>query len=450
MNRPIESSSHDNGASSAAHHSSRRVFLKQASVCSSIGVAFSAGSLPSPSPASQVTGNTSNWQTWRGPQGNNHVVGAPNILTTIDNSEIAWSTLVPGRGHSSPIVYDDQIFLTTADKAAGTQSVLAITRQGKPAWQRVVHRGGIPAANHPKNTEASPSVACDGKSLFSAFYNDKAVRLTKLSLDGQVEWQKSVHSYFPSKYKYGYAASPCLYRDQIILVGDYDGDSFLASLDRNTGETIWKVKRPSKISFSSPIIANIAGRDQLLLSGCEQVASYDPANGSLLWRVPGATTYATCGTMVWEGDRVYASGGYPKAETVCIRADGSGKVLWANSVKCYEQSMLCHDGHVYAVSDGGVAYCWRGTDGKALWKKRLGGNYSSSPLLVGNDIHVFNERGEGFAFAASPSAFQERGRSRVGDEVFSSPIVVDDTMYLRVAVRRERRQESLLAIRATA
>ena len=376
------------------------------------------------------------------------MVGAPAIPTTIDESVIAWSVPVPGRGHSSPIVYDDQIFLTTADKSAGTQSVLAITRQGQPAWQRVVHQGGIPAANHPKNTEASPSVACDGQFVFSAFYNDRAVQLTKLSLDGQIVWQKRVHSYFPNKYKYGYAASPCLYRDQIILVGDYDGDSFLASLDRDTGKTTWKVKRPSKISFSSPIIANVAGRDQLLLSGCEQVASYDPSNGRLLWKAPGATTYATCGTMVWDDDRVFASGGYPKAETVCIRADGSGEILWSNNVKCYEQSMLFHQGHVYAVSDGGVAYCWRGSDGKAMWKQRLGGNYSSSPLLVGEDIHVFNERGEGFAYKASPNDYQELGRSRVGDEVFSSPVVVDDTMYLRVAVRRERRQESLLAIRS--
>lgn len=448
MKPSFDSSSREYTSSSTFECLSRRTILKQASICSSIGVALTSGIIPRNATAFQAPKSESNWQTWRGPEGNNHVVGFPVIPTTIDDSVIAWSAPVPGRGHSSPIVYDDQIFLTTADKAAGTQSVLAITRQGKTGWHRIVHQGGIPAANHPKNTEASPSVACDGQSVFAAFYNDRAVQLTKLSLDGQIVWQQRIHSYFPNKYKYGYAASPCLYRDQIILVGDYDGDSFLASLNRDTGKTIWKVKRPSKISFSSPIIANLAGRDQLLLSGCEQVVSYDPANGRELWKVPGATTYATCGTMVWEDDRVYASGGYPKAETVCIRADGSGEILWSNNVKCYEQSMLCHEGYVYAVSDGGVAYCWRGSDGRDMWKKRLGGNYSSSPLLVGDTIHVFNERGEGFAYQASPNAYRELGRSRVGDEVFSSPVVVDDTMYLRIADRRQQRQESLLAIRS--
>ncbi|MEM9824991.1 MAG: PQQ-binding-like beta-propeller repeat protein [Planctomycetota bacterium] len=393
------------------------------------------------------TANPSQWLSWRGPMGNNHAVTRPKLPTSIQAKHIAWQAPIPGRGHSTPIVLGDAIFLTTADKSAGTQSVLGLSSDGKINWQQVVHRGGIPRANHPKNTEASSSLACDGESLFAAFYNDGAVRLTKLSLGGTLVWQQRVHSYSPNQYKYGYAASPCVYGDTVIVVGDYDGDSFLAAMDRATGQTVWKVKRPAKISFSSPIVTSISGRDQLLISGCEQVASYDPSNGKVLWKVPDATTYATCGTMVWEKDRVYASGGYPKPETVCIRADGSGTVLWRNNIKCYEQSMLTFQGYVYAVSDNGIAYCWDCSDGKTMWRQRLGGNYSSSPLLVGDTIYVFNERGEGFAFAASPANFQMRGASKVGDEAFSSPIVVDDTMYLRVAKRGQSRTESLMAIR---
>lgn len=425
---------------------SRRGFLQQGG-CAAVGVAATWGISRKASAA--VPAGPRQWLTWRGPSGANVVPGPTDFPTKIDASTIAWRTKIPGRGHSSPIIFEDQIFLTTADQVAGTQAVLAVSRDGQRNWQRVVHRGGLPRENHPKNTEASSSVACDGTAVFAAFYNEDAVRLSKLSLDGKLLWQQRVHRYSPDRYKYGYAASPCLYRDQIIIVGDYDGDAFLASLDRATGKTVWKIKRPSKISFSSPIIGNVAGREQLLLSGGEQVAAYDPATGEVLWKVPGATTYATCGTMVWEEDRVYASGGYPKPETVCIRADGSGKVLWSNNVKCYEQSLLAHGGHVYAVSDGGIAYCWRGIDGRTMWKKRLGGKYSSSPLLVGDTIHVFNERGEGFAIAASPESFQLRGESRVGDEVFASPVVVDETMYLRVATGRGPRQESLLAIRGT-
>ena len=353
---------------------------------------------------------------------------------------------IPGRGHSSPIVVGDSLYLTTADKAAGTQSVLAISRGGKPKWIQKVHQGGIPAENHPKNTEASPSLAFDGEALFGAFYNSAAIQLTKLTTDGSVVWQKNVGGYQPRQYKYGYAASPLLYGNTVIVVGDFDGPSFLAALDRQTGETIWKVRRPGRLSFSSPIVATVAGREQLLLSGADMVASYDPKTGDLIWKV-NATTMATCGTMVWDQDRVFASGGYPKAETVCIAADGSGKVIWSNNTKCYEQSMLAHGGYIYAVADNSIAFCWRASDGKTMWRQRLGGKYSSSPLLVGDKIYVFNESGDGFTFAANPQAFNGLAQKKVASEVFASPVVVDDTLYLRVADNQGRRQESLLAFR---
>ena len=237
-----------------------------------------------------------------------------------------------------------------------------------------------------------------------------------------------------------------IYQNSVIIVGDYDGDSFLAAIDRESGQPIWKVKRPGKLSFSSPIVANIAGRDQLLLSGAEMVAAYDPVNGKIIWKAPGATTMATCGTMVWEGERVFASGGYPESETVCVAADGSGEVIWSNRVKCYEQSMLTHDGHVYAVDDNGVAHCWRCSDGKMMWRERIGGKFSSSPLLVGETIVVFNEAGTGFIYQATPSGFQSRAASKIADEVFASPVVIGNTLYVRAAYKAGTRQEKLLAI----
>ena len=387
------------------------------------------------------------WWRWRGPEGTNHAAAGVSGPASLERSKAAWSVNLPGRGHSSPIVVGDSIYLTTADKSAGTQSALAISRDGKPKWSQKIHQGGIPTENHPKNTEASPSLAFDGESLFGSFYNSGAIFLTKLSTAGKVLWQKKVGDYQPRQYKYGYAASPLLYGNSVIVVGDYDGPSFLAALDRQTGETNWKVRRPGRLSFSSPIVANVAGREQLLLSGADMVASYDPKTGALIWKVDDATTMATCGTMVWDDKYVFASGGYPKAETVCIAADGSGKVIWSNNTKCYEQSMLAHDGYIYAVADSAIAFCWRATDGQTMWRQRLGGKYSSSPLLVGDKIYVFNEAGNGFVFGATPQDFSGIAQTKIADEVFASPVVVEDTMYLRVADNRGRRQESLLAIR---
>ena len=413
----------------------------------STSLALAAGSMIGVHQSSAALSANAQWWRWRGNEGNNHAATGSSISPVIDPANARWAVNIPGRGHSTPIIVGDSLYMTTADKAKGTQSVVAVSRDGKPKWSQVIHEGGIPAENHPKNTEASPSMAFDGEALFASFYNSDGIQLTKLTTAGKPVWQKTVGRYSPNKYKYGYAASPLLYGDSVIVPGDYDGGgAFLAALDRASGQVKWKIKRPGKLSFSSPIVARVAGREQLLLSGAEMVASYDPASGNLLWKVDGATTMATCGTMVWDDARVFASGGYPEAETVCIAADGSGKVLWSNNVKCYEQSMLYHNGFIYAVADNSVAYCWKATDGSAMWRQRLGGKYSSSPILVGDTIHVFNEGGSGFAFAASADRYQSLGTSKVGDEVFASPVVVDNTMYLRVANKRGARQETLLAV----
>ena len=387
------------------------------------------------------------WHRWRGPTANNHAHPAAMAPPAIDDHRIAWSIQVVGRGHSSPIVVGDAIFLTTADEDPGTQSVLAFTRDGRWRWETVVHRGGLPAENHRKNTEASPTAAFDGRHLFVSFYNRDAIWLTSLTTAGEIRWQIAAGRYTPQRYQYGYAASPLIFGDTVIVVGDYDGEAFMAAFARETGEQVWRVARPGNTSFSSPIVGHTGGRDQLLLSGGDKVAAYDPADGRTLWTAPGATTMATCGTVVWDDQRVFASGGYPEAETVCVASDGSGRVIWSNATKCYEQSMLVVDDHLYAVADNGVAYCWRCDDGTERWKRRLGGAFSSSPVLAGDTIHVFNEAGQGFAFEANPERFVPWGLSQVGDEVFATPAVVGNTMYLRVARKSPRRQEYLIAAR---
>ena len=393
-------------------------------------------------------GSESGWWTWRGPSGNNIAASSEFKQTVLSRETVAWQTPVPGRGHSSPIVTDDAIYLTTADTAAGTQSLLKFDRRnGKLVWNELVHRGGLPKENHRKNTEASSSVAFDGQRVIATFYNSDALWASAYSPDGKQVWQKSLGLYNPVLFKYGYAASPAIYKDTAIIIGEFDGPSFITAISLSSGEAVWRIERQSSPSFSSPIVANVSGRDQLLVSGQTQVMSYNPETGELLWSAL-ATAVATCGTVVWDDENVYASGGFPQSQTVAVRADGSGKIVWQNIQKCYEQSMLCVDGHVYAVTDQGVAYCWRASDGETMWRERLGGNYSSSPVLVGTTIHVFNEACDAFAFEASPKSYFSRGRGKLGDEAFATPSVVGNTMYMRVA-RNEgtTRQEYLLAIR---
>jgi outer membrane protein assembly factor BamB len=172
----------------------------------------------------------------------------------------------------------------------------------------------------------------------------------------------------------------------------------------------------------------------------------NPQTGQPYWSVP-ATTLATCGTVVWDNDYVFASGGFPVPGTFAVHVSDHPQVVWSKPVKCYEQSLLTAQGYVYAISDRGVAYCWRASDGEQMWKKRLGGKYSSSPLLIGDQIHVSNESGTTYVFRTNPATFELQAENQLGDEIFATPAVVGNALYMRYARHDgEQRQEYLICI----
>lgn len=372
------------------------------------------------------------WPWWRGPLRNGVADQVAVPVKFSETDHVIWKTLVLGRGHSSPTVVGNRVFLTTATTADQIHEVLAFDRTtGKPLWRKEVNRGGFPAKNHPKNTEATATLACDGERLFAAFYHhDKVVAVT-LNFAGEVVWEKEVCRFRPKTYEYGYAPSPVLYQNTVLIAAEYDGESFITALDRQSGDRVWQAPRPTMITFSTPMIAHVAGKDQLLISGAQKVSAYNPATGKPLWSVDG-TTFATCGTMVWDGEIVFASGGYPKAETLAVKADGSGEVLWRNNQKCYEQSMLAHEGYLYALTDNGVMFCWRGTDGKEMWKERLKGPVSASPVLANGNLYWANELGTLYVVRANPEQFEKVAENQIGSDSFPSPAVCGGQIFLRV------------------
>lgn len=390
------------------------------------------------------------WRTWRGPNLNGIAADGQTPPTEWSESKnIVWKAPIPGRGHSSPTIVDDRIFLSSADEQSQTQAVVCFDRTtGKQLWLTPIKPGGgFPAQIHNKNTHASPTVVSDGERLYASFCNHNAVQLVALSFDGKILWSEAVGPYRPDRYKYGYAPSPALYNGTVIVASESDTGSFLAAFSTSRGQQVWRTPRPSKISYSSPVVGRLAGRDQLLISGCDLVSSFDPKTGKPLWTAPG-TAMATCGTMIWEGNLAFASGGYPKKETVCVKADGSGTVVWRNQEKCYEQSMLVHDGYVYAINDGGIAFCWKADTGREMWKSRLpGGPISSSPVLANGNVYISNERGTTFVFKATPEQFVAVAQNQLGDEAFASPAIVDSRIYQRVAnSARGGREEFLYCI----
>ncbi|MEZ6151390.1 MAG: PQQ-binding-like beta-propeller repeat protein [Pirellulaceae bacterium] len=390
---------------------------------------------------------STDWPWWRGPTRDGQAGPTPLPTEFSDSQNVQWKSPVPGRGHSSPVVVGGQVYLTTADERSMVHSVVAFELNGgQQLWQQAVSQGGFPEKNHPKNTEASSTLAGDGERLYATFFHHQKIELVALDLAGQELWRVAAGPFNPKMFEYGYAPSPLLYGPNVIVVAEYDGQSFMAAYDRLTGDEQWRTPRPRSISFSSPVVAHVAGRDQLFLSGQDKLCSYDPSNGQLLWEAAG-TTLATCGTAIWDDQAVYASGGFPKAETLGVRADGSKQVLWRNNQQCYEQSMILVDGCVYAFNDRGILYCWRASDGQQMWRERLEGPVSASPIYAGGHLYWANETGTVYVIKPSAEKMQLVATNRLGSEAFASPAVSGRRLLLRVASGKgEQRQEILYCI----
>lgn len=387
------------------------------------------------------------WPQWRGPTHNGKAAAGPMPpLTWSESENVLWVVDIPGRGHSTPTLIGDKIFMATADDTA--QSVLALDRStGKLLGKQVIHEGGLRGKIHNKNTHASATVAADADGLYITFYNREKIVLTALEQKGAIRWQKDVGA-FRQKYEFGYAASPVLHGDLVIATAESESVTAVVAYDKKTGAERWRAKRPQNTSYSTPGLLKLAGREQLIMTGGQELVSYDPATGKKLWAAPGSAQH-TAGTVTGEGDLVIGSGGYPQRETVCVKADGSGQVLWKNKMKCYEQSMLMHEGHVYMVNDDGMAACYVAATGEEKWKERCKGPVSASPILVGDRIYASNELGTTFVFKANPERFELLAKNQLGNDSFPTPVFVDGKIYIRTAFRNDgKRQERLYCIGA--
>ena len=408
----------------------------------------SCGILSAAEPSSVADGfeiSSSDWPWWRGPARNGAAAGdqRPPVEFS-DTHNVVWKAKVPGRGYGSPTIFGRKLFIATADEQSGAQSVLCFDREtGDQLWQSIVHRSGGMRKNK-KATLASCTLACDGQRVFVNFPNADALFTTALTVNGERLWQQRISSYVVHQ---GYGSSPALYQGLVIVSADNKGGGALAALDRTSGEVIWKRERPKKPNYPSPTLLHAGGKDQLIMVGGDQIASYDPLTGETNWETKGATTECVTSTLT-DGNLVYTSGGYPKNHMSAIRADGSGEVAWENKSRLYVPSMVIRDGYLYGVLDAGIATCWKADTGQEVWKSRLEGTFSSSPVLVGEQIFVSNEAGDFFVFRATPQRFEQLGKNKIGDEVFATPSIVGGRIYHRVAQRSPtgERQELLYCL----
>jgi outer membrane protein assembly factor BamB len=268
------------------------------------------------------------------------------------------------------------------------------------------------------------------------------VYTTALDLNGKTLWQQKICDYVTHQ---GFASSPVVFESLVLVSADHKGGGVISALDRKTGRIIWSVPRPKLPNYPTPALLHANGRTQMIMAGCNLVTSLDPTTGDKLWEIKGATEECVT-TAVTDGARVFVSGGWPKNFTKAIHAGGSGKIAWQNSTRVYVPSMITKNGHLFAVTDGGIAICWKSDTGEELWKERLGGDFYASPVMVVDRIYASNVRGQTFVFEATPASFKILAQNQLADEAYASPAICGSRLYLRVAKRDAARQEFLYCI----
>lgn len=401
-----------------------------------------AGSMPV---LSHAAVGAADWPAWRGPTGDGQA--APNQKAPVKWSEtenVLWRAAIPGRGHSSPTVFGDRVVLATADTAREEQRVLCFERStGKLAWETVVHRGKLNGEGHAHTSQASSTIASDGERLYLNFLNDGAVHTTALDLTGKILWQRRVGDFVVLM---GFGSSPVLHESLVLVTGDHKEGGWLAGLNKLTGEIVWKNVRPKIPNYASAAVVTAAGKTQMIVAGCKLVSSFDPVTGKKNWEIEGSTD-ETVVTPVSDGQRVFVGGGYPRNHIMGVAADGSGTIAWQNNLRLYVPSLLVRDGHVYAVTDAGQAFCWKSDTGEQLWREKVDRDFFSSPVMLGSRIYATSLGGVTSVFEATPQHFKLIAQNPLGDEAFASPAICGNRIYLRGAKKTgETRQEYLWCI----
>jgi hypothetical protein len=373
------------------------------------------------------------WPCWRGPRGDGIADEKDVPIRWSKKENVAWKVAIPGKGHSSPIVWGDRIFVTTCLEKEQKRVLLCLDRRtGKQLWERVVLTAKL-EGKHGLNSYASATPATDGKHVWVAFLQQPNVQVICYDMEGAATWRESpgeLHS------KHGFCSCPVLYKDMVILNCDQDGDGYIVALDKKTGKERWRTARPNKTrSYCTPLIVDAAGKKQLVLTGSKCVASYDPDNGKQHWIIDGPTEQFVA-SMVYTEGVLFLTSGFPEYHILAIKPDGKGNVtkshvLWHETKGAgYVPSPIAHGKHFFNVTDNGIAGCWEAKTGKRQWLERLGRHHSASPVSAGGYLYFLDD--DGLMFVLEPSnKFKVVSRNALEEECYASPAVANGRIYIR-------------------
>jgi len=406
-----------------------------------------------------------NWPQWRGPGGLGIAEGTyPDTWSATEN--IAWKTEIPGRGHSSPVVWGGRVFLTTSIAGAEipgrtapdhlgfdlqpgylhpdsvgvdysqTLKVLAVDAvSGDIVWERTVHDGPVYDNRHRKNTYASATVVTDGELVYASFESEG---LYAFDVDGNLRWSKSFGGM--AKAGLGPGTSPILFGNLLILQGDQEmgAGSFIAALDRATGELVWRAERTNRRSWATPLLVQAGERTELLASGAEAVIAYDPATGAELWRTDGTRSHPIP-SIVAGGGLAFATAGSQRKVALAIRLGAEhedDRIAWRyDKGTAYVPSPILYGDCLYLMSDRGIVTCLDPRTGAVLYeggRVPVPATFTASPVAFDGKILLTSEDGDTFVLRAGPVHEIIRTNS-LGEPVYASLALADGVIFIRGA-----------------
>jgi outer membrane protein assembly factor BamB len=406
------------------------------------------------------------WPQWRGAGGAGIGRGASYPSAWSATEHVAWKTAIPGKGHSSPVIYGNRLFITTAIQGeqipgrkapdhlgfdfkpgylhpdsvgvdfANTLKVLALDADtGAIVWDRTVYSGPMHDNRHSSNTYASASVVTDGKMLYASFESEG---FYAFDVDGTLKWKVSFGGM--AKAGLGPGTSPILFGRLVILQADLEmgeGSSIVA-LDRITGKEVWRTKRANRRSWATPLLVTTGGRTELIASGAEAVVAYDPETGKELWKTDGTRSHPIPSFVAGHG-LVFATAGSSSKVAFAIRPGPDGeqngsRIAWRyNKGTAYVASPILVGDYLYMVSDGGIMTCLEAKTGTVVYeggRVPVPATFRASPVAFGDKILLTSEEGDTFVIRTGPK-HEVLATNPLGEPVWASAALAHGRVYLR-------------------
>jgi outer membrane protein assembly factor BamB len=376
-----------------------------------------------------------NWPCWRGERLDGTSVEKTVPVHWSSTSNVVWKSALPGVGHASPIVWGDRIFTVTALEQNQERVLLCLDRRsGKILWQQIVLKAPLERI-HQLNSHASSTPATDGKLVYVAFLDKDQMFVAAYDFAGKQIWAVRPG---PFASMHGFCSSPILFKDKVIVNGDHDGESYIVALSREDGRTLWKTPRKNHTrSYCVPLLRELAGKTQMVLSGDKSVASYNPNDGKLIWYMDGPTEQFVASVVYNEkAGLLFMTGGFPDHHILAIRPDGEGnitksdKIVWrTNKGVSYVPSPISEGDYFLVVSDSGVAHCFEAKTGKIAWQERMGSHHAS---LVSAKGLVYFLNDDGVMNVVKPGdTFERVAQNQLDEKTFASPAISQGQMFIR-------------------